>query len=155
MKKKSVKRKTPKDNHGDTTFKNLMEHPKNKFTFRHVIQVIIGATLFAVPVGFTEETWRLGEILPMWNILIILFISLLFVTIFAYRNFAKKSPGFYWVDLVKRIVVIYILSFVIVALLLTVIQKAPWGADSLLALKRTIIVTFPSSLSATIAGSLK
>jgi len=118
-------------------------------------QAIVGATLFAVPIGFTEETWRLGETLPMWNIFIILFFSLLFVAIFAYRNFSRKNPGFYWRDLAKRIVVIYRLAFIIVALLLTVIQRAPWVTNWLLAFKRTVIVTFPSSLSATIAGSLK
>ena len=58
-------------------------------------------------------------------------------------------------DLFKRVSVIYLASFFIVALILFLIQKAPWNTDLLLALKRTIIVTFPSSLGSTIAGSLK
>ena len=57
--------------------------------------------------------------------------------------------------MIKRIVVIYILSFMIVAIILSVIQRAPWSVDGMLAFKRTVIVTFPSALSAAIAGNLK
>ena len=154
MKKKgkSVLRKRDDKN---ATFKGIMDSPKIRFGMRHVLQAIVGATLLAVPVGFTQETWDLGSELPMWNVILILIASLFFVYIFAYRNFSKNAPGFYWVDLFKRVFVIYLLSFIIVALLLTVILKAPWTTDWVLALKRTIIVSFPCSLSATIAGNLK
>jgi uncharacterized membrane protein len=150
-KKKVVKRSADKV----ATFQKHMEPANTKFGLKHVLQAIVGATLLAVPIGFTEETWRLGETLPLYNIIAILVISLFFIAIFVYRNFSKNVPGFYWVDLVKRIVIIYILSFLIVALLLSVIQRAPWFVDSMLAFKRTVIVTFPSALSAAIAGNLK
>jgi len=91
----------------------------------------------------------------MWNILMIFIISILFVGLFAYRYFRKNKPDFYWYELAKRAVIIYSLSFVVVAIILFVIQKAPWRIDFILALKRTIIVTLPSALGATIAGSLK
>ena len=81
--------------------------------------------------------------------------SLFFIAIFVYRNFSKNIPNFYWTDLVKRIVVIYILSFLIVAIILSVIQRAPWSVDWILAFKRTVIVAFPSALSAAIAGNLR
>jgi len=136
-------------------FEKLMEPPKTKFGLRNVLQAIVGATILAIPIGFTEETWRLGETLPMWNIVIIFFISIFFVTLFAYRYFKKRVQKFYWYDLVKRVFSIYILSFIVVALILFIIQKAPWSSDLLLSFKRTIIVAFPSSLGATIAGSLK
>jgi len=153
MIKKKVKRVSSVDK--VATFQKHMEPAKTKFGLKHVLQVIVGATLLAVPIGFTEETWRLGETLPLWNIISILFISLFFIAIFAYRNFSRNIPDFYWLDLVKRIVIIYILSFLIVAMLLTVIQRAPWALDWTLAFKRTVIVTFPSALSAAIAGNLK
>ena len=41
------------------------------------------------------------------------------------------------------------------AIILSVIQRAPWSVDWILAFKRTVIVTFPSALSAAIAGNLK
>ena len=149
--------KSPKESRVDkvATFQKHMEPAKTRFGIKHVLQAIVGATLLAVPIGFTEETWRLGETLPLWNVIAILVISLFFIAIFVYRNFSKNIPHFYFVDLVKRIVVIYIISFLIVAMLLTVIQRAPWALDWVLAFKRTVIVTFPSALSAAIAGNLK
>ena len=38
-------------------------HPKD------ILQVMIGAAILAIPVGFTEETWRFGEILPLSNVI--------------------------------------------------------------------------------------
>jgi len=38
---------------------------------------------------------------------------------------------------------------------LTLIEKCPWGVDNILALKRMIIVAFPSSMSAAISDTLK
>lgn len=139
----------------EIAFEKIMEPVQHKFGLKNIIQAIVGATILAIPIGFTEETWRLGESLPMSNIIIILFLSLLFITLFAYRNLSRLKPNFYWGNLFKRIVVMYIISFVIVAIVLSIIQRAPWVSDFVLAFKRTIIVAFPSSLGATIAGSLK
>ena len=36
---------------------------------RDVVQVIVGASILAIPAGFTEETWNLGEQLPVANII--------------------------------------------------------------------------------------
>jgi uncharacterized membrane protein len=150
-----VKKKVRRISDDTATFGKVMESSKTKFGVKHILQAIVGATLLAIPIGFTEETWRLGETLPLWNIVVLLIISLFFIAIFVYRNFSRNVPNFYWIDMVKRIVVIYILSFMIVAIILSVIQRAPWGVDWMLAFKRTVIVTFPSALSAAIAGNLK
>jgi hypothetical protein len=53
------------------------------------------------------------------------------------------------------VAVIYFLSLCVVALLLTLIGKCPWGVDNLLALKRIVIVALPSSLSAALSDALK
>ena len=45
-------------------------------TTKDILQIIAGASILAVPVGFTEETWMLGEILPKLNILLIFLLSL-------------------------------------------------------------------------------
>ena len=150
-----VKKRVKRISDDTATFKKAMEPSKTKFGVKHVLQAIVGATLLAIPIGFTEETWRLGETLPLWNIFIIMIISLFFIAIFVYRNFSRNIPNFYWIDMIKRIVVIYILSFLIVAIILSVIQRAPWSVDWILAFKRTVIVAFPSALSAAIAGNLK
>jgi len=40
-----------------------------EFQLKDVLQVMIGASILSIPVGFTEETWYLGETLPMANII--------------------------------------------------------------------------------------
>jgi len=42
-----------------------------------------------------------------------------------------------------------------VALILTIIQKCPWEADAVLAIKRVIIVSFPATMSGTLSDTIK
>jgi uncharacterized membrane protein len=126
-----------------------------EFHLKDVLQVIIGASILAIPVGFTEETWRLGEHLPLANVLGLLFLSLLFIGLFVYYNYHKSHLRENRNEFLKRVFFTYIISFVVVAMLLTLIQRAPWNTDWLLALKRTIIVTYPASMSGTIADVVK
>ena len=35
---------------------------------RDVIQILVGASILAIPVGYTEETWQLGQRLPLPNV---------------------------------------------------------------------------------------
>jgi uncharacterized membrane protein len=123
--------------------------------FRDVMQMIIGATILAIPVGFTEEAWNLSAQLPTANVLILSFISLLFVSLFVYFNFYRYNFQKYKVQFFKRSLGIYIISLLVVGCFLTIIQKCPWGIDNILALKRIIIVAMPASMSAAVSDMLK
>ena len=122
---------------------------------RDIMQIIVGASIFAIPVGFTEETWNLGERLPLNNILALAIISIVFVALFVYFNFYRFQLKGYVFEYIKRVVAIYAISLIVVGILLTLIEKCPWGVDNILALKRMIIVAFPSSMSAAISDTLK
>lgn len=122
---------------------------------RDVIQIIVGATLLALPMAFTEETWQLGERLPLINVLAIGFLSILFIAIFVYVNFYRFYLKGYLFEYIKRVLVIYLLALIIVGLLMTLIQQCPWGVDNLLAIKRIIIVAFPASMSAVATDAIK
>lgn len=122
---------------------------------RDMMQIIVGAIVLAVPVGLTEETWMLAKELPMKNIYLILALSLFFLAIFIYFNFYRFClKGHVW-NYVKRVSATYLLSAITVGILLTIIEKCPWGLDNLLALKRIILTTFPASLAATISDNIK
>ena len=41
-----------------------------------------------------------------------------------------------------------------VGLILTLIDKAPWSTDMILAIKRTALAAFPASMSAAVANML-
>ncbi|MFH1501269.1 MAG: DUF2391 family protein [archaeon] len=126
-----------------------------EFYPRDLMQVIIGATILAIPVAFTEETWNLGESLPLLNVFGLLILSLIFISSFVYYNFYRYDFKEHKDEFIKRVFSIYIASFLVVTVILALIQRAPWNTDFILAFKRTAIVSFPASMSAAISDMIK
>lgn len=126
-----------------------------EFKPRDVVQVIVGASILALPVSFTEEAWVLAEELPLRNVLYISAMSLIFIATFVFFNFYRHSFKGHVFSFIKRVFWTYIISAAVVALLLTIIQKCPWGVDNLLAIKRVIIVSFPAAMSGTLSDTIK
>lgn len=125
------------------------------FRSHDLVQVVVGASLLAIPMAYTEETWRLGEHLALTNILLLSGLSLLFISIFVYYNFYGEHLKKHLFEFFKRVFSIYVISLVVVGLVLTLINQAPWVTDWLLALKRMIIVAVPASMSAAVADMIK
>lgn len=121
---------------------------------KDVMQILAGSAILAIPVAFTEETWALGQNLPFRNVLLLSLLSVLFISAYVYFNFYRELFEKYWTHFLKRVLAIYLISLLVVALLLTIIKVAPWGEDFILALKRTLIVGFPASLSAVISDAI-
>lgn len=127
-----------------------------EFYARDLIQVIVGASILAIPIAFTEETWKLGATLPLNNVLGIALMSLVFISTFVYYNFYRREHlAEHWMSFVQRVVTIYAISLLVVSLILTLIQQAPWALDRMLAVKRVILVAFPASMSAAVADMIK
>lgn len=126
-----------------------------EFKARDVMQVLVGSSLLAIPVSLTEEAWNLGITLPLTNIVLIALLSLVFISVFVYFNFYKITLKGYVFEFIKRVIGTYFLSLVVVAVILTLIQKCPWGTDNWLALKRIIIVTFPAAMGGTLSDTIK
>ncbi len=126
-----------------------------EFRPRDLFQVIVGASLLAIPVAFTEEVWVLGEKLPTINVAAIAFLSLTIIATFVYYNFYRFNFKGHLVEYLKRVIGTYGVSLLIVALLLTILQKCPWGVDNIIALKRIILVAFPASMGGTLSDTIK
>lgn len=126
-----------------------------EFKPRDIMQVVIGSALLAIPVSLTEEAWNLGSSLPDTNVFLIASLSLIMISVFVYFNFYKKSLKGYVTDFIKRVLGTYLISLLVVAAILTLIQKCPWGVDNLLAIKRIIIVAFPAAMSGTLSDTIK
>ncbi len=127
-----------------------------EFHLKDLMQVMVGASILAIPVGFTEETWRLGEILPFFNVFALILISLLFISSLVYYNYYRRhGVRNHKKNFLKRVLLTYFVSFLVVALLLLIIQKTPWATDWVLSFKRIAIVTFPASMSAVVADMIK
>ncbi len=122
---------------------------------RDIMQIVVGAALFAIPVSFTEEVWKLGETLPNENIIGLTLVTLVFIAAFVYFNFYRYNFKDHKFEYLKRVLATYFLSLFVVAGILTLIGKCPWGIDNLLAIKRIVIVSFPAAMSATLSDTLK
>lgn len=121
---------------------------------RDLMQILVGAGLLAIPVAFTEETWQLGRTLPAANVILLGVISLTFIAVYVYFNFYRDLFQGQALNYVKRVLAVYLISLVVVAVLLSLIEQAPWQQDFLLALKRVIIVGFPASMSAAVSDAI-
>ncbi|MEM4325733.1 MAG: DUF2391 family protein [Candidatus Pacearchaeota archaeon] len=128
------------------------------FELKDIIQIIIGACILAVPIGFTEEAWRLGEILPISNIIFLLVLTLCFITLFTYYHYHKEkinlNPKHQITQLIKRVFATYIFSFLIVGIILETIKVTAWFSNFLLSFKRTIVITFPAAIGAVISDRI-
>ncbi|MDP2672535.1 MAG: DUF2391 family protein [Nanoarchaeota archaeon] len=137
-------------------FKEMVDPFFHEFHLKDVLQVIIGASILAIPVGFTREVWEFGETLPMINIFGFMILSLLFISLFTYYHYHREHGlKKYHKHFTRRVILTYVLSFFVVAVILSLIQKAPWQTDWVLAFKRIVLVTFPASMSGTIADAIK
>ncbi len=122
---------------------------------RDMFQIIVGSYLLCVPVALTEEVWVLSEQLPMKNIYYVAGMSVFFIMCFVYFNFYRFNFKGHVFQFIKRIAATYGLSLLAVGLFLTVIEKCPWQTDHMLAIKRIILVAFPSSMAATLSDTIK
>jgi uncharacterized membrane protein len=126
-----------------------------EFRLRDVIQTIVGASILAIPAAYTEEAWNLGSELALSNIIGIAVLSITFIAIFVYYNFYKSYFAEFRSQFILRVVGTYLVSLVVVAVLLALVDKTPWGVDNLLAIKRIIVVGFPAAMSATVVDAIK
>ena len=111
-----------------------------EFRVRDVMQTIVGASVLAIPAAYTEEAWNLGRDLPLTNIAAIALLSVVFISVFVYYNFYRSYLQEFTAQFIVRVASTYIVSLLVVALLLTLINQCPWGTDNLLAIKRIVVV---------------
>lgn len=120
-----------------------------------LIQILVGAALLAVPVALTEEAWNLAEQLSTVRILLLAGVSLSLIAVFVYCNFyqhhLRENLGPY----VARVLLTFLASLLVAGLLLTLLDRCPWGTDPVLALRRIVIVAFPAAMSAALSDSIR
>ena len=124
------------------------------FFMHDLVQVIVGSTLLAIPVGFTTEVWSLSENLPFINILGIFIISIIFISIFTYYHYHGANIKKHWFIFTKRVILTYIFSFIAVCIILILVDMISM-INLIISLKRVIIVTLPASMSAAVADTIK
>jgi uncharacterized membrane protein len=123
------------------------------FNLEDASQVAVGAFALAVPISFSEEAWRLGETLPVLNLLFIFILSVFFLSLFAYESVFQANIKYRVPVFISRIIIAYLIAAIIVALILFSINKFPLLSEPAIALKRLIVITMPASMGAIIVDS--
>ncbi len=122
---------------------------------RDVLQIFVGSFLIAAPLCFTEEVWNLSISLRKENVYALGILSFITMTLFIYFNFYRNKLEGNIINFIKRTFATYIIVAASVTLLLALIDKFPINENPLIALKRVIIISFPSLFAAIITDNLK
>jgi uncharacterized membrane protein len=117
-------------------------------------QMLVGALALAFPVAVTEEVWDLGSELSWPRIIMLQVGSILILGWYGSHAFhggqIRKNLG----DFITRLLIVYLMTVALSAMLLFLIDKWPITTDTGVAIRRTVIVAFPAVFSATIVDSL-
>ncbi|MDF4787293.1 DUF2391 family protein, partial [Vibrio parahaemolyticus] len=95
----------------------------------------------------------LGESLPMANLLMLLSLSVIFLSFFAYQSVFQSHIKNRVSIFIFRVVIAYLIAAVVVALVLFCLDKLPLMNDPLVAIKRVIVITMPASMGAIVVDS--
>lgn len=115
-----------------------------------ISQIVVGSAALAVPISFSEEAWSFGVSLPFSNMLLIVFLSVVFLSFFAYERVFQANIKYRVPVFIARIVFAYTITCMVVALVLLSLDKLPLLSEPLVAIKRLIVVTMPASMGAII-----
>ncbi|MEZ9711105.1 DUF2391 family protein [Vibrio breoganii] len=126
---------------------------KFSFNMEDASQVFVGAFALAVPVSFSEEAWRLGETLPLGNLMMLFALSVIFLGVFTYQSVFQKNVRHRLFVFLFRIFIAYVITALVVSLVLFCLDKLPLLTDPMTSLKRVIVITMPASMGAIVVDS--
>jgi uncharacterized membrane protein len=118
-----------------------------------ISQIAIGAFALTVPVSFSEEARKLGESLPASNSFLVFSLSVVFLAFFAYQSVFQGRIKNRMAVFVFRLIVAYLVTGSVVALVLFSIDKLPLASEPLTAMKRLIVISMPASMGAIVVDS--
>lgn len=121
-----------------------------RFNLEDVSQIIIGAFALAIPISFSEEAWKLSETLPLFNLFLLLLLSILFLSFYTYQSIFQADIKYKKFAFLFRVFIAYFIAFIVVSLILFAINKLPLIEETILAIKRVIIISMPASMGAII-----
>ena len=123
---------------------------KSSLNAEDLVQVVVGASALSVPVAFSEESWRLSETLPLFNVICLIVLSLLFISLYAMQGIFQGDVKSRISDFFLRTFIIYFMTVLVVFIVLLVLNRMPLLEDSVVAIKRIILLSFPASMGGVI-----
>ncbi|MDO6777295.1 MULTISPECIES: DUF2391 family protein [unclassified Shewanella] len=126
---------------------------KLNFNMEDASQIFVGAFALAVPISFSEEAWKLGETLPLINVMMLFVLSVVFLGLFTYHSVFQHDVKSRVIVFIFRIVIAYLMAALVVSLVLLCLNKLPLLDDPITSLRRIIIITMPASMGAIVVDS--
>lgn len=120
-----------------------------KLDTRDLAQIFVGSIVLASPFMVTEEVWTLGAEMSTVASILFLLLSLFALSVLLYFWRYEKvtlEGRLVKMEFMKRLIVTYLIAFTTVAVLLTLLGKAPWDVEPQIAVKRVILVALPACL---------
>jgi len=127
---------------------------RQKLDGRDVAEIVIGSLVLAFPVAVTEEVWNLSAELSLGRTIFISLVSLVCISVFVQTTYRHEFSFSSQKELIARVFAVYLLTLVVAGAVLFAIGKLPLLTETMVAIKRTIIVAFPASFAATVVDSL-
>ncbi|MCU4156111.1 DUF2391 family protein [Carboxylicivirga sp. A043] len=124
-----------------------------KLDLEDLSQLIIGSSVLSVPIAFTEEAWNMSRTLPAINLVVVIILSLSFISIYAFRGIYQGKVKNRIRTYIFRVLFDYFVTFCVVIIVLFALNKFPILSDMYIALKRVIIISFPASMGAIVVDS--
>ncbi len=128
--------------------------PSRDLDLEDLLQLIIGAFALAVPVSFSEEAWQLGENLPTPNLILVVLLSLGFLSLYTAQSLFQGRIRDRLPSYLLRLCLAYGVTLVVVSLVLLALDKWPLLSAPADALRRTLVVSLPASMGAIIVDGL-
>lgn len=121
-----------------------------------IVQLIFGALAFGIPAAYTQETWDLGAMLHPLNYLFLFFLSLLIIALAVFHSgYHIHTLRTFEHLYMKRVIASYLFIFLTCAVFLTLINRAPWFSEPIIALQRAIVIGVPATVSGITADLIK
>lgn len=124
-----------------------------KIKNRDVAEIIIGSLVLAFPVAATEEIWDISAELSLARAVMISLGSLVFISFFVQTTYRHDFSFSSQKELAARVLTVYGLTLLVSGAVLLALDKLPLFTETLVAVKRAVIVAFPASFAATVVDS--
>lgn len=140
-----------------TDWRGAMAEPLStaghKLTWRDVAEIVIGSCVLAFPVSVTEEVWNLSKTLPIGRVLYMAIWSIIFIALFTYHRYFRGQLRGNVGRFVLRVAAVYFVTVVSAATILLALNQLT-TVETVVAIKRVVIVSFPASFAATIVDGM-
>jgi len=125
----------------------------HKLNWRDVAEIVVGSCVLAFPVSVTEEVWNLSKTLPVGRVLYMAIWAIIFIALFTYHRYFRGQLRGNVGRFVLRVAAVYFVTVVSAATILLALNQLT-TVETVVAIKRVVIVSFPASFAATIVDGM-